>query len=80
VLTPNPANDNVEVRLPASLGEGMLLITDMWGKLLLQSKVPESEYASMLTIPTEGFANGIYLVSITSKTGQKLVKKLTVTH
>lgn len=80
VLIPNPADDNLEVRIPANLKESTLLITDIWGRLLLHRKVPECESTSTLTISTDGFANGIYLVSIKEKTGKPSRKKLIITH
>jgi|GEM_PF-834019 len=80
VLAPNPANDNVEVRLPVILGSCTLLITDMWGRQVLQSELPESSGTSVETISTKGFANGIYLVSVKTKDGKPLTKKLLVSH
>ncbi|MFN0174666.1 MAG: T9SS type A sorting domain-containing protein [Saprospiraceae bacterium] len=80
VLMPNPADNSVEVILPANLGEYTLLITDMWGRPMLQRKIPESEGSYAQTIPTEGLSTGIYLVYIRAKTGKPLTKRLTITH
>ena len=80
VLTPNPADDNVSVNIPANLGESTMFLTDILGRLLLQRKIPESEEASILLIPTEGFANGVYWVSVKTKTRNSLTKKLVITH
>jgi len=80
VLMPNPADGSVEVKFPANVGEGTLNVTDLWGRLLLQRKIPDSEEVASLTIPVEGLASGIYLISVKGKTGKLLTKRLTIAH
>ncbi len=79
-LMPNPADGYVEISLPATTKEGSLLLTDMWGRLLLQHKIPESDGSNVLTIPTNDVPNGIYLISVITKSGSRLTQKLVITH
>jgi hypothetical protein len=80
VLMPNPADGSVTVNFPANAEDGILMLTDLWGRLLLQRKVSDLEGLTSLTIPTEELTNGIYLVSVKEKSGRSLVKRLTITH
>jgi hypothetical protein len=80
VLAPNPANANVEIRLPVILGACTLLLTDMWGRLVLQRELPESSHNIVETISTEGIITGVYMVTIKTKNGQPLTKKLFIAH
>lgn len=80
VLMPNPADGSVTVNFPANAEDGILMLTDLWGRLLLQHKVSDWEGLTSLTIPTAELANGIYLVTIKDKSGRLQVKRLTITH
>lgn len=80
LLVPNPADGYVEVSLPATIGEGSVFLTDMWGRFLLRRKITESDGGIAFRIPTDGIPNGIYIISVMTKSGSQLTKKLTIAH
>ena len=80
LLVPNPADGYVEVNLPATIGEGSVFLTDMWGRFLLRRKITESDGGIAFRIPTDGIPNGIYIISVITKSGSQLTKKLTIAH
>lgn len=80
VLMPNPANGSVTVSFPAKIEDGILTLTDLWGRLLFQRKISDLEGLTSLTMPTGELTNGIYLVSVKDKSGKSMVKRLTITH
>jgi hypothetical protein len=80
----NPAdptsNPSQNCNNSAKIEDGILTLTDLWGRLLFQRKISDFEGLTSLTIPTEELTNGIYLVSVKDKSGRSLVKRLTITH
>ncbi|WP_452223008.1 PQQ-dependent sugar dehydrogenase [Lacinutrix chionoecetis] len=75
-LFPNPAKDNVTLKFATddSFIES-IEITNIQGQIV---KKIAPETSETLTISTETFSNGIYLVKINTFTGQQLVKKLVI--
>ncbi|MFL5754481.1 MAG: T9SS type A sorting domain-containing protein [Bacteroidia bacterium] len=73
ILYPNPASDELFLKLPSDIKEGALEIRDITGRLLLRERVS----ASVQRISTAELSNGVYLLTIvTGKSG--IVKKLVV--
>jgi len=79
-LMPNPADGNVQINLGVNQSESTLFLSDLWGRLILQRKIPESDGERSLTLPTEAFANGTYFVSIKDKTGKSQTQRLNIIH
>jgi hypothetical protein len=79
-LMPNPADGNVILILPANTSEGMLTVNDLWGRLLFQQKIPESEGETFILIPSENFSAGIYLIILKENGGKIYTQKLSVNH
>lgn len=78
LLMPNPADGSVQVVLPANHGAGMLLLTDLWGRLLYQRMIPEE--AENVHISTEGLPNGIYMIVFKGQSGKPTAQKLVIQH
>jgi hypothetical protein len=80
LLMPNPADTNVKVLLPAGLNTGMLALHDVWGRTLWQQEVSAGEDGTLLSIPTQNLANGVYWVCLQEESGHLFAQKLAVKH
>lgn len=71
-LYPNPSNSNVMVGIDEGLVGSILTLTDLTGRVVLQSEIvnPKSEI-NIALLPS-----GIYLAVLTTANGQRAVKKL----
>lgn len=73
---PNPANDQLNITLPAST-TGTLSVWDISGRKLDEVKVDERTL--QYSIRTDRYADGIYQLMIESKNGIE-IKKITIAH
>ncbi len=76
-MIPNPAHDLVELKLAFTSEQANVVVTDIWGRPVLQQHL---EKASSWTIPTASLSNGIYLVSVKNAEGFASTQKLVVQH
>lgn len=72
-MYPNPAKSTVTIDLRGVMEEGNLVIYDIAGKVIQQRSFGKG---SRLTISTQGWSDGVYIVSIKTKNGNT-IKKLT---
>ncbi|MCC7465726.1 MAG: T9SS type A sorting domain-containing protein [Saprospiraceae bacterium] len=78
LLTPNPADEGVQVTIPAQNSGGLIFLTDLWGHIVYQRAIPaETENA---TISTQGLPSGMYTLSFKGQTGGLSVQKLIIQH
>jgi hypothetical protein len=66
VLYPNPTSGNCNMSYRIST-EANLRITDAQGRLVYESRLAEGE--GLKTIPSDSFANGLYIFSVQAETG-----------
>jgi len=71
---PNPAGSYVIVQSGTGANGGLLTVTDITGRLLMQQQITSTE----LYLPTTGLAAGPYLVQLYYADGVKAVKKLII--
>jgi hypothetical protein len=62
-ITPNPAQDNLNIALNNEQAINLLVISDLSGKTILKVNNPGKSF------PINHFQNGIYLATITTETG-----------
>lgn len=74
-LSPNPAREEVEVRIKGMTDEGRLAVSDMAGREVLSRTVPAG--TESLTLRLHGLRPGSYVVTLTAPSG-KAVRKLVV--
>jgi len=79
VLFPNPANDNVYLRMNSDIftGEVTLNIMDIAGRTIVNRQMTVSS-DELIQLNASSFTSGMYFVNITGKNGVKAVKKLIV--
>ena len=64
-ISPNPASDNLNIKLGSILNSTAISIIDMNGKIIMEMNIPEP--INELNLDLKGLAKGIYALSITSK-------------
>ena len=69
-LFPNPAHDNLELRLINGKGTYTISISDVNGKQVMSKKLSASDLISNVNIPIENLSPGIYFVQVTGDTYQ----------
>lgn len=74
-LYPNPASDHVNISLPNASIEGLILIYDHLGKIIITEDLTEG--SNEVQIPLDGLSTGLYYVNIVSD-NSKVTKKLLV--
>jgi len=75
-IYPNPANNNVNVNLPAEFN-GTIQIADLNGKIINQMNV-NSNFGETITMNIADLATGMYTITVTSEDGlstTKLIKE-----
>lgn len=73
---PNPAGKLVNIDLEVSLNaDFVLLITDMKGRLVRRSVVRLTKGNHFISLDTEGFAAGVYLLAVYVKNERPLVRR-----
>lgn len=78
VLYPNPGKDHFTIKTPNEAQDGEIAVFDIQGRMLLNKKATASDLQSGLTIKTEDWAHGTYLVQWRGKENRtiKFVKTL----
>lgn len=72
---PNPATNYINIEFPAAMqGEYNIQLMNLQGKVVYQVDGKQQHYR----IPARQLSSGLYLISITHKTGQKQVKKVII--
>jgi hypothetical protein len=81
-LYPNPANENVSVRIKINETQNLAIkICSLQGIQMYQTSTDVINSGNyVITIPLSGFASGVYFVNITNTQGEKIIRKLIVTH
>lgn len=74
-LFPNPTQNRVNIALPDQTIQTAYVL-DLYGRLILQREF----YAGNATLDLSGLPNGIYIVSVTSESGEIHTKKLILRH
>lgn len=78
LLVPNPANGSVQVAMSPKKSDGVLILTDLWGRTHYQRAIPEE--ADSTTISTEDLPAGVYTLIFSGQTGELLIQKLVIQH
>lgn len=74
-IYPNPAQEELFIRITNSTsGEGILIITDISGKVVKQELLNLSHKYSLIDLDVTGLSKGIYTIKITSN-GVKFIDK-----
>lgn len=68
---PNPSLSAAALNVSGVTGKSTIVITDMQGRKLWQAEINGDK---LLTLPTQTYAAGIYLVTITNKNASKVIK------
>ena len=71
-ITPNPASDKVNIKLPNGLSNTMVIIYNNLGKHILSKSI--SKLNTTINIST--LTNGIYLAKFTTNSGETVTKKI----
>jgi hypothetical protein len=81
-LFPNPANNQVNLKLNESVATGKIniRIIDMNGKLVSQSEQVFTGKGQVITIITESLLNGMYLILVTDNRKKQFREKLIIQH
>jgi hypothetical protein len=80
-LSPNPATEKVFVRIQLNETQNVgLKVCSLQGIQMYQTSAVINSGNYVITIPLSGFADGVYFVYITNNQGEKIVRKLIVTH
>lgn len=78
-LYPNPANQVVNIQLPAAVTKPTpVTMIDAFGRIIYESVFQTGEKTK--TVSTTSFADGIYMLQLAAPQGSKVVKKVMVTH
>lgn len=78
-LSPNPASGRANISLTGYSGKVVILISNMNGKVLQESKVQLSSMKSALQpIDVSTYATGIYLVTVIDEKGNRKTEKLLI--
>jgi hypothetical protein len=64
VVYPNPVSGEFTI---ANLNEGLLIVTDLQGKIIVNIKVPKDEKKQVIS--TRNWCSGVYFISMVSPTG-----------
>ncbi|MEG1909976.1 MAG: T9SS type A sorting domain-containing protein [Bacteroidales bacterium] len=78
IVYPNPASDQVTIRLQGFTGEVQVQLTDLCGRSLSSSFYQAQGNSIQTELNLSTFPKGIYLIHIQSSTDQKLTKKLVI--
>jgi ELWxxDGT repeat protein len=70
-LYPNPSNGPVTLQIKGASGQTLITITDMNGRTIWQTRFMG---ASLVNLPSEGIAAGVYTVSVKSGQDNKILK------
>jgi len=76
-ISPNPAKDFIDIESDGNLGKADMTIYDMNGKKILQTQLELSN--RNLSVPIN-LQDGVYVVELTSATGEKNIQQLVVLH
>ena len=68
------AGTSVKVVMQANMDKVNIAIHDASGKLLTQQSASNTTVGQQIEIPTNGFAKGLYLISVTSEKGSRTDK------
>lgn len=74
---PNPATDEINLRLGTSMADVNILIYNLQGQKLLESFVDHIQADALTTIKTSDLNSGIYFIEITSQS-TRMVEKITI--
>ena len=78
-MYPNPASESVNVTFAAENAEnGVISVMNLMGQTVYTANVEVNEGYNMINVPVNNFTSGVYMVTLTTKTGistQKLVVK-----
>ncbi len=69
-IYPNPAHSTINIKLNTLVGEGTIVVTDLYGKQIKQQALS----LGTNTIDVSGFAKGMYLVSVITEQGKQTQK------
>ncbi len=78
VVWPNPSTGVLNLRLPTIKGTAEIRLTDAAGRMVHSGTINTTNGAA--TAQVEAVASGSYLLSITDKAGQRLVRQVIITH
>jgi hypothetical protein len=72
VAYPNPAQNNltVEVSTSSFIGETVLSVTDVSGKLIIQKEINLEEGQTMIPLNTTDLSTGSYIISLNNASEQ----------
>jgi hypothetical protein len=81
-LYPNPAIENVSIRFTMSEPQELAItVNNLQGIQMYRSSGNIIDFGNhVITIPLSGIAAGVYFVNITNTQGEKVVRKLIITH
>ncbi|PQB05232.1 S8/S53 family peptidase [Aureitalea marina] len=75
ILSPNPANDVLDLRLPVQMGDGVQIgITALNGQVVRDNIRPSRISGNTATLDVQDLSSGVYLIRVTSG-GDSIVKK-----
>lgn len=78
-IYPNPANNLVNIELPAAADKSIpVSLTDAFGRIVYQAEFRAGE--KVKTISISNIAEGIYILQLSAPQGSKVIKKVLVTH
>jgi hypothetical protein len=75
-ITPNPANNLLQIQYSDTPISGTLTVTDITGRVILVEKLDGRN----ATIQTGAWANGVYYAVFTAADGQRQTNKLVIQH
>lgn len=78
MVWPNPSTGELNLRMPTIKGNAEVRLIDPMGRVVHYETITAQNGASFTHVG--GLASGSYLLSITEKTGQRLVRPVIITH
>lgn len=78
MIYPNPATDNMFVRLTAEAQDVQAVVYDLTGKVVLTDMFNHAGGEQQYTLPVNTLANGIYFLNLQGKDGGKVTYKFIV--
>lgn len=78
VVWPNPSMGELNLRLPTIKGTAEIRLTDAAGRVVHSGTINTTNGAAIAQV--EAVASGCYLLSITDKAGQRLVRQVIIAH
>ena len=75
---PNPGTGTMSIRLPDAFDTGDVRLTDAMGRTVFTKTVAPN--ATMATIHADHLASGPYSLTLTSRTGHRLGRRVIITH